>query len=93
MARHIAADGLELFRAVVTETRTREGEEPKSFTAFYGPYNNIGTAKSMVTREQREASYTNNRNAAYARRTGTAATVVTVSGRVEKANVSWEPVP
>lgn len=56
MARHIAAEGLELFRAVVTSTVTTERDgnlTVSTYTSYFGPYNNIGTAKAQVTREGR----------------------------------------
>lgn len=94
MARHIAADGLELFRAVVTTTRTREGEEPTVYTSYFGPYNKVGTAKAQVTSEQRSAAFSNRHNVLMQRRRDASwkPTVTTVTGHVEKANVTWGPV-
>lgn len=94
MARHIAADGLELFRAVVTETSHRPGADPedRTYTSYFGPYNKVGTAKAQVTAEKRSAEFTNANNRHYAQYAGKEPTVVTVEGYVEKANVTWEPV-
>jgi hypothetical protein len=93
MARRMAADGLELFRAVVTETRTRDGEEPTTSTSYFGPFNKVGTAKAQVTMEKRVAEYaTANSRRLAAHLSEWKPTVVVVTGRVEKAAVTWEAV-
>ena len=102
MARHIAADGLELFRTVVVTTDVREGEEPRTTTSYYGPYNKVGTARAQLTAEQRAAERVTAHSRAVARpRAESPApdlygswrpTVRTVTGHVERANVTWEAV-
>ena len=102
MARHIAADGLELFRAVVVTTSTREGEEPTTRTSYFGPYNKVGTARAQVTAEKRSAEYLNANSRAHERRRESSPnpalwsnwkpTFREVTGHVEKANVTWEQI-
>lgn len=89
----LVTDGVDFYRAVVVKRRPRvnpeyvqgslehpyylyDGEE---YENAYGPYDKIGTAKSILTREMLN------------RRTKEPAPGV-VSGRVEKANITWEKV-
>ncbi len=92
MARHMAADDQEMFRAVVEvtyrdtapegpEDRSGTPVEPRAFTNVLGPYRTKGAAKAAIKRADREAQW-------YKRYYDEA----TVTGRIEKATTVWEPV-
>jgi len=95
MARFMAADDAELFRAVVTTTRTGERwKDGKSvITQVVGPYRTRAAALQAISREERAAESSNHTEAWYARTRQRVPEVTTVEGYVERATVTWERVP
>lgn len=94
MARDIARDGKDLYRAVITTTTTREGQEPFVDTYTRGPYNLASTAQALITREKKDAERLTRRfgrdSANHA--DGLSWTEKTATGYVEKAETVWRRV-
>ncbi|WP_394620975.1 hypothetical protein JNUCC0626_18330 [Lentzea sp. JNUCC 0626] len=93
MARVLTASNNEIFRAVVVETITREGEEPRSFTSYYGPFVDRGPASSAITRAKTSAAWDNDRQVYIASvRADHKPSTRTVEGHVESLSGAWERV-
>lgn len=94
MSRRMVGDNQEVYRVVIVQKERRQNPdwirgnittgEPyylyngPEFEASYGPYNSLGAARAMVTRETLDYNKQP--------RPGV------VSGRVEKATTTWETV-
>ncbi|MBP2323320.1 hypothetical protein JOF56_003705 [Kibdelosporangium banguiense] len=95
MPRRIATDGKQLYRAVITTTVTRQGEDPRSRTEVYGPYNRTNEAAALITREKNDAERENFRfgpDGMVTHKHGSPWTERAEEGHVEKATVNWERV-
>lgn len=86
MARLMAEGDVTLFRAVrvITYAHPTDPEDPErqTFQEVFGPYRTIGAAKAAITREE------NGTSSWYRRYYDD----VTVTTRIEKATMTWEPV-
>lgn len=86
MARQMADDGQELFRAVVVYTYDyADGRPSHTSVSHFGPHTARNASGGMITREKRREDHWNR----FADRRGY---TVTVTGHVERAATVWTPV-
>lgn len=86
MARQMASDDAQMFRAVIVTTVTHpDGREPRVFTEHYGPYRTKGAASSAITYQKKHEAW-------YIRYNRAAGTTREVSGYVERAETVWRRV-
>lgn len=90
MARYLDPEARSMFRAVITTTTEKEGQEPSVYTAYFGPYSHKSTAKAQITAEERAAARRVSNNARFYIVKGESAPTITVTGRIERSPVAWE---